>query len=205
MTDTLLALVPEYGIWLLAVVTFLSCLAVPVPSSILMVAGGAFAAAGDMSLFKTALAAYAGAVLGDQTGFAIGRQGTGIIERIKNAGGSRKALFDRAGEFSDKWGGTSVFLSRWLLSPLGPYVNFIGGANGLNWRIFTISSVTGEAVWVSLYTGLGFVFSDQIEMVADIAANLSGFLAAGAVAALLGRMALRAPKEKAAKAELSSE
>ncbi len=205
MTDTLIALVPEYGIWLLAAVTFLSCLAIPVPSSIMMVAGGAFASAGDMSLFITALAAYTGAVLGDQTGFAIGRQGTGLIERIKNAGGQRKVLFDRATEFSDKWGGISVFLSRWLLSPLGPYVNFIGGANGLKWSVFTGFSIAGEAVWVTLYTGLGFVFSDQIEMVADIAANLSGFLAAGAVAALLGRMALRPHKEISAKAKLSSE
>ena len=26
------------------------------------------------------------------------------------------------------------FLSRWLFSPLGPYVNFLGGATGLPWR-----------------------------------------------------------------------
>ncbi|MEE9429152.1 MAG: DedA family protein [Paracoccaceae bacterium] len=203
MTDTLLALIPQYGVWLLASVTFLSCLAIPVPSSILMVAGGAFVAAGDMSLITTGLAAYAGAVLGDQTGFAIGRKGSGLIERMKKAGGQRKMLFERAAHFSDKWGGTSVFLSRWLLSPLGPYVNFIGGANGLNWSIFTIFSIAGEAVWVSLYTGLGYVFSDQIEMVADIAANLSGFLAAGVVAVLLGRMALRPHKENNAKSGFS--
>ena len=75
----------------------------------------------------------------------------------------------------------------------------------MKWGIFTVFSVAGEAVWVSIYTGLGFVFSDQIEMVADIAANLSGFLAAGAVAALLGLMALRPYKNNNTKVELSSE
>ena len=34
MTDWLLALVPQYGLWLLAATTFLSCLALPIPASI---------------------------------------------------------------------------------------------------------------------------------------------------------------------------
>lgn len=195
MTDTLMALVPEYGLWLIGLVTFLSCLAVPVPSSLLMVAGGAFAAAGDLSLGLTAMAAYIGALLGDQTGFAIGRSGAGLLTRLENAGAQRKQLFERARHFSDKWGGTGVFLSRWLLSPLGPYVNFIGGASGLNWSLFTISAAAGEAFWVSIYTGLGFVFSDEIEMVADIAGNLSGLLAAGALAVILGRIVFRPHRE----------
>jgi membrane-associated protein len=36
MTDWLLALVPQYGLWLLAATTFFSCLALPFPASILM-------------------------------------------------------------------------------------------------------------------------------------------------------------------------
>jgi len=191
MTDTLLALIPQYGILLIALVTFLSCLAVPVPSSLLMVAGGAFAAAGDISLLATGGAAFVGAVIGDQVGFAIGRRGSHLLERLNNKGGQRKILYDRAQGFTRKWGGIGVFLSRWLLSPLGPYVNFIGGASGLNWSVFTAYGVLGEAVWVTLYTGLGYVFSDQIEQVAAVAGNISGFLAAGAVAIVLGRMALR--------------
>lgn len=191
MSDILLQLVPSYGLWLIGAVTFLSCLAIPVPSSLLMVAGGAFAASGDLSLGLTGGAAYLGAVAGDQTGFAVGRQGIGLVARMDARGGQRAHLLQKARDFSAKWGGVGVFLSRWLLSPLGPYVNFIGGASGLGWGIFTLGSLTGEAVWVTLYTGLGFVFSGQIEMVADLAGNISGLLAAGALALVLGRLALR--------------
>ncbi len=191
MSETLMALVPVYGIWLIAAVTFLSCLAVPVPSSLLMVAGGAFAAAGDLSLPATGAAAYAGAVAGDQLGFAIGRRAESLIERLKRGPEKRRALILRAQAFADRWGHAGVFLSRWLLSPLGPYVNFIGGATGLNWGAFTLWGAMGELVWVLLYTGLGFVFSDQIQMVADLASNISGLLAAGALAWVLGRLALR--------------
>ena len=62
MTDVVLALVPHYGPWVLAIATFLSCLALPAPASLLMIAGGAFVASGDLSLVYTAGAAFAGAV-----------------------------------------------------------------------------------------------------------------------------------------------
>ena len=41
MTETLLALLPAWGPWLLAATTFLSCLMLPIPASMLMLAGGA--------------------------------------------------------------------------------------------------------------------------------------------------------------------
>ena len=75
MTDWLLALVPQYGVWLLAGSTFLSCLALPIPASILMLAAGGFASAGDLSMTGAAGAALAGAVAGDQTGYFAGRAG----------------------------------------------------------------------------------------------------------------------------------
>ena len=40
MTDALLGMIPHYGAWLLFAVTFLSCLAVPIPSSLLMMTAG---------------------------------------------------------------------------------------------------------------------------------------------------------------------
>ena len=190
-----MALVPAYGLWLIGVVTFLSCLAVPVPSSLLMVAGGAFAASGDLSLAATGTAAYAGAVAGDQTGFAIGRRGRELVHRLEQGSEQRRALMNKARDFAARRGAIGVFLSRWLLSPLGPYVNFIGGATGLAWSSFTFWAAAGEIVWVTLYTGLGYVFSTQIEMVADIAGNISGFLAAAVVAVFLGRLVLRTGRD----------
>ena len=68
MTDWFLALVPDYGLWLVALTTFLSCLALPVPSSMLMLAAGGFAAAGDLTLTGAARAALAGAILSAETG-----------------------------------------------------------------------------------------------------------------------------------------
>jgi membrane protein DedA with SNARE-associated domain len=192
MTDTILELIAEYGVWLVGLTTFFSCLAMPVPASLMMIAGGAFAASGDLSITSTAIAAYIGAVAGDQTGFAIGRRGEGLLARMQNNPGKRGQMLKRADAFADKWGRLGAFLSRWLFSPLGPYVNFISGATGLGWLTFTISAAAGEVIWVVLYTGLGYTFSNHIEMVADLASNISGLLAAALVAVLLGRYLFRA-------------
>ncbi len=186
MTDTLLALVPQYGAALLMVVTFLSCLALPVPASIMMLTGGAFAAGGDLSLLSVGGAAYAGAVAGDQVGYAIGRFGEGWIDRQTRAHPRRLALLERARAFSRRWGGPGVFFSRWLVSPLGPYVNFLSGAADVGWRRFALWAMAGEAVWVGLYVGLGYGFASRLEAVAEILGNVSGALAAGLVTVLLG-------------------
>lgn len=186
MNDLLLSLVVDYGGALLFAVTFLSCLAIPVPSSLLMLAGGGFVASGDLTLIDAAGAAYLGAVLGDQTGFQIGRRASPVIDaKLANAP-KRAVLHKKATDLTNRHGGTGVFLSRWLFSPLGPYVNFAGGAAGLNWLRFTVWAAMGEAVWVMLYVGLGYAFADRITDLADILGNASGFLAAGVVTFGLG-------------------
>jgi len=87
-----------------------------------------------------------------------------------------------------------VFFSRWLVSPLGPYVNFLSGGTRVNWLTFTLWDIAGEAVWVGLYVGLGFAFSDQLEAVGQILGNLSGALAAGLVTFALGWMLFKRAK-----------
>ena len=191
MTETLFALVPVWGAWIVTAVTFLSCLALPVPSSFVMLAGGAFAASGDLPLAAVALGAWSGAVLGDQIGYLIGRRsGPALLRRL--ARGPRRArTLQQARTALAARGGLAVFLSRWLFSPLGPYVNFLSGAGGLTWGRFTQGSVSGEAVWVLIYVTLGWMFSAQIEAVAEIAGNALGLLAALAVMGVTGRQIWR--------------
>lgn len=186
MTDWFFELVPQYGSVILALVTFLSCLALPVPTSLMMLTGGAFVASGDLALTSAVSASLAGAVAGDQVGFQIGRRGQGVLDRIVARGGKRAHLLAKAERFAREKGSIGVFLSRWLISPLGPYVNFVGGATGLRWATFTAFGVAGEAVWVTLYLGLGYAFAGSLDAVADILSNLSGFLAAGCVTLALG-------------------
>lgn len=180
MTEILLGIVTDYGAAALALTTFLSCLAMPVPASLAMLAAGGFAAAGDLDWSTVAVSALFGAIAGDQSGYWVGRSlGAGGLERL----GARSRPVRRVSDDLGRRGLTLVFLSRWLVSPLGPYVNFAAGAARFPWARFTVAEVAGEMLWVAIYVGLGGAFAGQIEALADILGNLSGLLAALAVAA----------------------
>ena len=183
MIEALLGLVPVYGLYIVGLATFLSCLAVPIPSSLIMLTSGAFIAAGDLSGPAVAGLALAGAVVGDQVGYAMGRAGSARLGRLK---GKPAVMVGKAQRMTERYGVWAVFLSRWLLSPLGPYMNLVTGAARMNWLRFTLSDIAGETVWVTLYLGAGYIFAGQIEAVADIAGNFSGVLAAGTVTVGLG-------------------
>ena len=158
----------------------------PIPTSLIMLAGGAFAASGDLRLTMISVAAFLGASSGDQAGYALGRWGRQTIDHFTAGNLQRQALVDRARAFTLRWHGPGIFLSRWLISPLGPYVNFVSGASQVKWVIFTGWSLFGEAIWVAIYVGLGYFFADQIKVLYDILSNLSGVMAAGLTAVLLG-------------------
>ena len=194
MTDWILAAVPTYGPWLVGLVTYLSCLAMPVPASILMLVAGGFAAAGDLVLWQVAGAALAGAVAGDQTGYWLARTGgAGLLDRA--ASGAHAALVDRTARLIQARGAVAVFLSRWLVSPLGPYANLIAGATRFGWLRFTIAGVAGEAVWVGLYTGAGYAFGGNLAAATQFSGSILGFMAAGAVAVGLGWWLWHAAKQ----------
>lgn len=184
MTDTIFALVTTYGTWAILASAFLSCLALPIPTSLMMLAGGAFAAAGDLALGEVVLAAFAGAVAGDQTGYLLGRLGGAPLVERAASGPRRREMIGRARTLLDRRGGAGVFLSTWAVAPLGPWVNFVAGAGGLGWARFTLADIAGEAIWVVLYVTLGMAFASQIGAIASLAGNVAGILSALSVAAM---------------------
>ncbi len=195
MTDWLLALVPQYGLWLLAATTFFSCLALPFPASLLMMTAGGFVAAGDLALVSTLAAAAAGGIAGDQVGFWAGRKfGTPLLNRLRRDP-ERDKLLSHTVVMVQKKGVAAVFLTRWLFSPLGPWVNLVTGSSGFRWSHFTAAGAAGELVWAGLYVGLGYAFAGNIQAASDMLGSVLGVLAGGAAVALLGlwvRHALKA-------------
>jgi membrane-associated protein len=186
MTDALLALVPTYGVWLVLMALPLSCLALPVPSSILVMAAGSFASAGDLVLWQVQAAAFAGFVLGDQMAYGVARAAgprlVAALQRQPRLG----ALCDKAQQMLDKRGAVAVFLSRTIFSPLGPYMGYLSGALRLNWGAFTLAAVLGAACWSMAYSLLGYVFATQITQVAAMIGNAIGITLAGAIVTTIG-------------------
>lgn len=194
MTETLLALVPEWGALAVGLVNLLACMALPVPASFVMLVAGALAASGDLDASLVLLLAILGACLGDQAGYWIGRTGgPPVLRRLQTRRSAR--LVRRATDWLERRRFPAVFLSRWLLSALGPYVNLAAGATRMNWLGFTLPAVSGEIIWCTIYVGLGWTFSRDIRTLGDTLGNLVLALSAAVVAVLLGRTLWRMARE----------
>ena len=117
-----------------------------------------------MSLWQVLALACAGSVIGDQIGYALGRWGgRRVTSRLERWFGERR--LKSAAEWLKRWGGGGIFLSRWLLTPLGPFVNIASGLTGYSWPRFLLYDLLGEALWVALYVLLGKFFSDSVDSI----------------------------------------
>lgn len=181
LTDSLLSLVSVYGVWVLGISIFFSCLAVPLPTSLLLLVTGGFVAGGEVSLIQAIFVGSIGAICGDQAAFLIGRfGGKPLLDRFSEAP-HRRQLVEKASKLLHERGFLTVFFTRWLIAPLGPYVNLAAGASGLSHRQFSFGSISGELVWVFGYLGVGYAFSTSISLISDLLSNATGFLAAACV------------------------
>jgi len=186
MTDQLLAALSVYGLPVLFIVIAIASVGIPFPISLLLVAAGSFVEQGEMKLIPVILVASAASVLGDNVGYFLGRKGgRRFILRI-SGGMSGETKVKQAERFSARWGAMGVFLSRWLITVFAPWINFASGIGHYPWRLFRLWDVLGEVLWVLIYVGLGYVFSDRVQMIADVLGNLVWVVVGLLAAAFLG-------------------
>lgn len=185
-SDTVLALLPELGLPVLGGTVMLASLGVPMlPASLMVLVAGTLAAAGELPVIATALTALCAALLGDQLGFWLGRLlGPRVAQRTDTTTERAIALLAARGPMA-------VFLSRWLIAPLGPAMNVVAGAGGLSWQRFTLADFAGEMVWASSYMALGASFAPFIPQIAELSSDVTTLLAALAVALAAGVMLRR--------------
>ena len=172
MTDLLLDLVTQYGLVILAGTIYLAAMGAPVPGTVLLVLSGAFAASGDMEPVSVVLVAFLAAVAGDVSAYAIGYKG-GVWLKGKLGASPLGGQIGKAEAFMAKWGGLGVFLSRWLVAPIGPTLNYVAGIGRFSWQRFVLWDVLGEVIWVGLYVGIGMVFSASALALVDMIASAS--------------------------------
>jgi membrane-associated protein len=167
-SDYLLSTLGIYGLPVLFGILVVGCMGVPMPSSLLLLVAGSLTEQGDMSLWPTLGLAAAGAIIGDNIGYSIGRWGGGRVRgRLACIVGGEEKL-KKVESWLRRWEGAGVFFSRWLLTPLGPVVNLTSGLTTYSWPRFFFYDVVGEVLWVSLYVMLGRFFSDRVQEMSEL-------------------------------------
>lgn len=84
MTEFVLALVPDYGLIIVFGVIAIACMGIPLPSSMLALAAGAFAATGDLVLWQVIAAIFCAFAIADQLAFHLARRlGTNLLTKMR--------------------------------------------------------------------------------------------------------------------------
>jgi membrane protein DedA with SNARE-associated domain len=191
MNDQLLSLVSQYGAPALFGIVAIAAIGVPLPITLLLFLAGSMVAQGAMNLWWVIGAAGAGSILGDQAGYAIGRWGgQAAVNKVRRLFGKGVDLGAVEAK-SRAWGGPGIFLTRWLLSPLGPWINLVCGTAGYPWRRFLFWDALGEITGAAIYISLGRIFSDRVMAMNAVLGNLTWAVVALAAAAILGYRLLR--------------
>ena len=176
---------------------FLGPLGVPVPSPLVVLAAGALARQGLMDLSTALFIGLSGSILGNSAVYGVGRFATGWAQR--RFGGS--SAWRKAADRFRRNGGLAIYLSHFLLTPLGLPTNLIAGGSSYPYRRFIAYNVVGTLSWLALYGGLGYVFGSQGGAVLQV---IKGNLAwiTGLVAAAIGvYFLLRRPRRQKGRAQ----
>lgn len=159
LIDALVALPP----WLVLALVFLLpameaalFLGLVVPGETAIVIGGVVAHQGRLTLWAVILAAVAGATIGDQVGYVVGRRyGDGLLERlprrVKASGDIERAL-----DLLQRRGAVAVALGRWVAA-LRALVPGLAGMSGLGRARFTVANVLGGLLWATAVAVAGYL------------------------------------------------
>ncbi len=176
--------IAQYGYWLIVLAVAVESAGLPAPGETTLVSAAIYAGAThDLDIGYVVLAAAAGAILGDNIGYWVGRRAGGpLLARYGSALGLDERRL-RLGRFLfRKHGGKIVFFGRFV-AVLRAFAALLAGVNGLApWRFFLFNAAGGLA-WASLFGFSAFLAGARVR---EISGPLGwALLTLGAAAAIL--------------------
>jgi membrane protein DedA with SNARE-associated domain len=144
----------SYGAFALLAVVYLESFGLPLPGESALIAASVLAIRGDLSIIAVVAAAWSGAVLGDTTGYLIGRLGgRPLLMRFGPHLGLTAERFEGvAGQFH-RYGFMTVMLARFVVV-LRQLNGLVAGALSMPLTRFVPANVIGAGLWVGTW-GLG--------------------------------------------------
>ena len=151
-------LLATYGYLAVFVFVGIESIGIPFPGETMLIVAAIFAGkTNQLSIVGVIVAATCGAILGDNIGFWIGREGGYLVLRRygKYIGFNERKL--KVGIYLfRRHGGKVVFFGRFV-AVLRAWAAFLAGVNRMLWGRFLLFNALGGFVWATIY-GLGGYF-----------------------------------------------
>jgi membrane protein DedA with SNARE-associated domain len=141
----------EYGLVLLFALVALESTGVPLPGETALIAAGVLASQGHYSIVWVIVVAAAGAIVGDNAGYWIGRKGgRALLRRIPILRDHFERILPPAEAFFERHGAKAVFFGRFI-SLLRVTAAWLAGIGHMSWWRFLFWNAAGGIVWAAAF------------------------------------------------------
>ena len=166
----------RYGYLAIAGLVMIEDFGVPLPGETVLILGAVYAGAGRLNVVLVALLAFLGAVAGDNIGFAVGHfGGRRLLDRYGRYVLITPQALDHATQFFERHGGKIIIVARFV-EGLRQANGIIAGTSGMHWAKFVVFNAIGAALWVAVWTTIGYVSGSHIDSVYATATRYGTYL-----------------------------
>lgn len=181
----------HYGYLAVIALVLVEDFGVPVPGETTLILAAVYAGAGRLNIVLVGVLGFFAAVLGDNIGFAIGHfGGRRLVERWGRYVLLTPERLDKATGFFERHGGKVVVVARFI-EGLRQANGIIAGITGMHWARFLAFNALGAALWVGVWTSIGYLSGSHINSIYDTATRYSTYLAIGAAASVIAYIVYR--------------
>jgi membrane protein DedA with SNARE-associated domain len=185
----------HHGYSLLIGWVFAEQLGFPIPSIPVLLSAGALAGAGRLSLETSLLCVVLSAVTADLIWYHLGRRnGNTVLNFLCKISLEPDSCVRRTAGVYKRHGARSLLLAKFLPG-LNTVSTPLAGIIKMKLRRFLLLDIIGTLIWAGVFVGMGYVFSGEIERVAERIAALGGrlvlLLSAGLTGYILYKYAAR--------------
>lgn len=175
----------DYGYGAVFAGVMLESIGLPLPGESLMIAAALYAATTHhLNIFLLVPAAAAGAILGDQIGYFIGRWiGFRVLARWGKKIGLSDERLDLGRYLFRRYGGWVVFLGRFV-AVLRTFAALLAGANRMPWHTFLIWNGLGGIAWTTLYGFGAYILGNAAERLSGPVGIVLGVVGVGVLVAV---------------------
>lgn len=172
---------------------------IPVPGETVLILAAVYAGTGRLNIVLVGLLGFCGAVIGDNIGFAIGHfGGRPLIKRYGRYIFLTDQRIDKATGFFERHGGWIIIVARFI-EGLRQANGIIAGISGIHWAKFLLFNAIGAALWVTVWTCIGYFSGSHINAIYHAASRYSIYLAIASallILALIARHVIRARRAR---------
>ncbi len=162
--ETLQSLASQYGYWTIFLGIMLENTGLPLPGETITLVGGFLAGSGEMVYWRVLLSAIAGAAIGDNFGYWLGRLGgwplllkVGQLFRLPQT-----QLEKTKTQFQDN-AARAVFLGRFI-ALLRIFAGPIAGMVEMPYPQFLLCNLAGATLWATVMVSLAFLVGQVIPL-----------------------------------------